>query len=67
MGFFSDLVSYGRLFLADPDLPRRLAAAGPFNTADTATFYGRDSTGYTDYPAPSDQWLTGLPPVGPVG
>ncbi|MEU1668335.1 alkene reductase [Streptomyces sparsogenes] len=47
----ADLVSYGRLFLANPDLPRRLAAAGPFNTADPATFYGGDSTGYTDYPA----------------
>ncbi|OMI33449.1 putative oxidoreductase [Streptomyces sparsogenes DSM 40356] len=50
----ADLVSYGRLFLANPDLPRRLAAAGPFNAADPATLYGGDSTGYTDYPALSD-------------
>jgi N-ethylmaleimide reductase len=32
-------------------LPRRLAAGGPFNTPDPATFYGGDHRGYTDYPA----------------
>jgi len=29
----------------------RLAAGGPFNTPDRATFYGGDERGYTDYPA----------------
>ncbi|MFG2298637.1 alkene reductase [Streptomyces sp. NPDC048603] len=46
----ADLVAYGALFLANPDLPRRLAAGGPFNTPDQATFYGGDHRGYTDYP-----------------
>ncbi|MFF3877879.1 alkene reductase [Streptomyces sp. NPDC001978] len=47
----ADMVAYGALFLANPDLPRRLAAGGPFNTPDPATFYGGDHRGYTDYPA----------------
>ncbi|MEI5099861.1 alkene reductase [Streptomyces sp. PmtG] len=47
----ADLVSYGSLFLANPDLPARLRAGGPFNEPDRATFYGGDAKGYTDYPA----------------
>jgi N-ethylmaleimide reductase len=47
----ADLVSYGALFLANPDLPVRLAAGGPFNNPDGDTFYGGDERGYTDYPA----------------
>lgn len=47
----ADIVSYGVLFLANPDLPERLRAGGPFNAADAATFYGGDHRGYTDYPA----------------
>ncbi|MEU5532466.1 alkene reductase [Streptomyces sp. NPDC020362] len=47
----ADMIAYGALFLANPDLPRRLAAGGPFNTPDQATFYGGDHRGYTDYPA----------------
>lgn len=46
----ADMVAYGALFLANPDLPARLAAGGPFNTPDAATFYGGDHRGYTDYP-----------------
>ncbi|MFJ7899056.1 alkene reductase [Streptomyces sp. NPDC096198] len=46
----ADMVAFGALFLANPDLPRRLAAGGPFNTPDPATFYGGDHRGYTDYP-----------------
>lgn len=46
----ADIVSYGVLFLANPDLPERLRAGGPFNAPDTATFYGGDHRGYTDYP-----------------
>ncbi|GAA2335643.1 alkene reductase [Streptomyces violaceusniger] len=46
----ADMISYGALFLANPDLPRRLRAGGPFNTPDPAKFYGGDHTGYTDYP-----------------
>ncbi|MGW0285341.1 alkene reductase [Streptomyces sp. NPDC003236] len=47
----ADMIAYGALFLANPDLPRRLAVGGPFNTPDQATFYGGDHRGYTDYPA----------------
>ncbi|MET8582246.1 alkene reductase [Streptomyces collinus] len=46
----ADMIAYGALFLANPDLPRRLAAGGPFNTPDQTTFYGGDHRGYTDYP-----------------
>ena len=47
----ADLISYGALFLANPDLPERLAAGGPFNTPDYSKAYGGDHEGYTDYPA----------------
>lgn len=47
----ADLVSFGRLFIANPDLPERLAQDAPLNTPDVDTFYGGDARGYTDYPA----------------
>jgi len=47
----ADLIAYGALFLANPDLPARLAAGGPFNTPDLSTAFGGDHRGYTDYPA----------------
>jgi N-ethylmaleimide reductase len=46
----ADLVSFGRLFLANPDLPERLRLDGPYNEPDVATFYGGGPEGYTDYP-----------------
>jgi N-ethylmaleimide reductase len=46
----ADAVAYGRLFLANPDLPRRLSRRGPLNVPDTGSFYGGDERGYTDYP-----------------
>ncbi|RFU85625.1 alkene reductase [Streptomyces triticagri] len=46
----ADLVAFGALFLANPDLPARLATGGPFNTPDRASFFGGDQQGYTDYP-----------------
>jgi N-ethylmaleimide reductase len=46
----ADLVSFGQLFIANPDLVARLKSDGPFNTADASTFYGGDAKGYTDYP-----------------
>jgi N-ethylmaleimide reductase len=45
-----DLISFGRLFLANPDLPRRFEVDAPLNTADPTTFYGGHEKGYTDYP-----------------
>jgi N-ethylmaleimide reductase len=47
----TDLVAFGQLFLANPDLPRRLAVGGPFNQADRARLFGGDHQGYTDYSA----------------
>ncbi|MGW5135797.1 alkene reductase [Streptomyces sp. NPDC004135] len=46
----ADLLAYGTLFLANPDLPARLARGGPFNTPDPAAFYGGGEKGFTDYP-----------------
>ncbi|MFG2193508.1 alkene reductase [Streptomyces sp. NPDC048639] len=46
----ADAVSLGALFLANPDLPARIRADGPFNTPDESTYYGGDHRGYTDYP-----------------
>jgi 2,4-dienoyl-CoA reductase-like NADH-dependent reductase (Old Yellow Enzyme family) len=48
----ADAVVMGRWFLANPDLPRRLAEGLPLNQYDRSTFYGADppSSGYIDYP-----------------
>ncbi|MGC9670807.1 alkene reductase [Planosporangium sp. 12N6] len=46
----ADLVSFGALFLANPDLPDRLRVGGPFNVPDYRKAYGGDHRGYTDYP-----------------
>jgi N-ethylmaleimide reductase len=47
----ADLVSYGVLFLANPDLPDRFRKNAPLNSGDTSTFYTGEEKGYTDYPA----------------
>ena len=47
----ADAVAFGRLFIANPDLPRRFATGAPLNAPDPATFYCRGAKGYTDYPA----------------
>ncbi|HEX7111357.1 MAG TPA: alkene reductase, partial [Mizugakiibacter sp.] len=47
----ADMISFGALFIANPDLPRRFADDAPLNQPDRATFYGGDSAGYVDYPA----------------
>lgn len=47
----ADLVSFGRLFMANPDLVRRLTENAPMNALMAPdTFYGGGSHGYTDYP-----------------
>ncbi|OOC48753.1 alkene reductase [Thioalkalivibrio versutus] len=48
-----DLVTFGRPFIANPDLPERFRQGAPLNEWDEATFYGGDEHGYTDYPAMS--------------
>ena len=47
----ADLVAFGKPFLANPDLVRRLREGAALNTPDQATFYGGGARGYTDYPA----------------
>jgi len=47
----TDLVAFGKPFLANPDLPERYRRNAPLNTADQATFYSGEAKGYTDYPA----------------
>ncbi len=46
----ADAVAFGRLFIANPDLPARLKANIPLNPYNRATFYGGGAEGYTDYP-----------------
>lgn len=46
----ADLVAFGRHFIANPDLPKRIQRGLPFNAYDRTTFYGGDHRGYTDYP-----------------
>ncbi len=47
----ADGVAFGKLFIANPDLPARFAADAPLNALDPATFYCPGAKGYTDYPA----------------
>jgi N-ethylmaleimide reductase len=47
----ADLVAFGKLFIANPDLVQRLRRGAAFNTPDRSTFYGGGARGYTDYPA----------------
>ncbi|HEX2146548.1 MAG TPA: alkene reductase [Pseudorhizobium sp.] len=46
----ADLVSFGRLFIANPDLVDRFESNSPLNEPDRDTFYGGGAKGYTDYP-----------------
>jgi len=48
----ADLIIFGRWFIANPDLPKRLAEGLELNQYDRDTFYGADppQKGYTDYP-----------------
>jgi N-ethylmaleimide reductase len=47
----ADAIAFGRPFLANPDLPRRLQAGLALNAPDPATFYTQGAEGYTEYPA----------------
>jgi N-ethylmaleimide reductase len=50
----ADLIAFGKLFIANPDLVERLQRGAPLNAPDKATFYGGGAKGYTDYPALSE-------------
>ncbi len=47
----ADAVAFGKLFIANPDLPKRFATGAKLNEWDASTFYGGTAKGYTDYPA----------------
>jgi 2,4-dienoyl-CoA reductase-like NADH-dependent reductase (Old Yellow Enzyme family) len=47
----ADAVAFGKLFIANPDLPERFATGAALNAPDPATFYAPGVKGYTDYPA----------------
>ncbi len=55
----ADAVSFGRLFLANPDLPERFRQNAALHAPDTATFYGGGAHGYTDYPTLDAEVATG--------
>ncbi|WP_395571797.1 alkene reductase [Streptomyces sp. BK79] len=54
----ADAVSFGRLYISNPDLVARLAAGAELAEPDLSRAYGGDHRGYTDYPT-----LDGTPPV----
>ncbi|MDH2399954.1 alkene reductase [Bradyrhizobium sp. SSUT18] len=54
----ADAVSFGRLYISNPDLPERFRLNAPLNAPDTSTFYTNGPEGYVDYP-----FLTELPAV----
>jgi N-ethylmaleimide reductase len=47
----ADAISYGRLFIANPDLPKRLQLRAALNEPHPTSFYGGGADGYTSYPA----------------
>lgn len=63
---YTDLVSYGRAFLANPDLPLRFYFNLGLNKYDRSTFYTSDPVvGYTDYPNANITFSEGMkgPPL----
>ena len=46
----ADAVAFGRLFIANPDLPERLRTGAPLSPWNSQTFYSQGPEGYTDYP-----------------
>lgn len=46
----ADLVAFGRYFISNPDLPKRIAEGIPLTPYNRSTFYGGGKEGYTDYP-----------------
>lgn len=51
----ADAVAFGRYFIANPDLPKRIEIGASLNEYDRTTFYGGTEKGYTDYPFLQEQ------------
>jgi len=47
----ADAVAFGKLFIANPDLPARFASNAPLNVPVPETFYSHGAEGYTNYPS----------------
>ncbi|MFK4136154.1 alkene reductase [Pseudomonas luteola] len=47
---WADLIAFGRPFIANPDLPQRIANGWPLNPLDDSSMYGGTEKGYVDYP-----------------
>jgi 2,4-dienoyl-CoA reductase-like NADH-dependent reductase (Old Yellow Enzyme family) len=47
----ADAVAFGKLFIANPDLPRRMQLGAAMNAPDMPGFYAGGAKGYTDYPS----------------
>lgn len=47
----AELIAYGKAFIANPDLVKRFKENADLNEWDSATFYGGNEKGYTDYPS----------------
>ncbi|MDN8618279.1 alkene reductase [Variovorax ginsengisoli] len=54
----ADLISFGRLYIANPDLVRRFTLNAPLNPLNADSIYTSDHRGYTDYPALADEPAT---------
>lgn len=52
----ADLIAFGKAFIANPDLVRRLRNGAPLAVPDKTTFYGGGARGYIDYPALPAHW-----------
>jgi len=46
---YADAIAFGRIFISNPDLPRRFARGFPLTPYNRATFYGGEDACYTDY------------------
>jgi 2,4-dienoyl-CoA reductase-like NADH-dependent reductase (Old Yellow Enzyme family) len=56
----ADAVAWGKLFLANPDLPERFAKNAPLNVPDPDTFYAHGPKGYSDYPSLEETQVVSL-------
>jgi N-ethylmaleimide reductase len=62
----ADLVAFGRYFVSNPDLPKRIKQRLPLSNYDRSTFYTFDARGYIDYPAYTESALS-FPSAGAAG
>ncbi len=53
-----DAVAFGRLWIANPDLPERIRVGGPYTKSITRRFYGGGPDGYNDYPTLAQEKAT---------